>query len=110
EDVFAVGMAFRVKRHRADDLAAGPGHGQVLRGPAGAPRCRAAFLADGEESVRHGRVEVAGAGIPLLAWDIGDRLVNLNRDRVAHQSATSNIASISTATPPGRADTPTAVR
>src|SRR5579872_6730881 len=112
-------MALQVQRYDAGDPAVRAGDRDVLRRPAGACADRAAFLHRLQKNVGDGRVELAGAGIPFLGRDFGDRGMDADRDGFAgivHRldylgaQPSSNMPSTSTATPPGNDATPTAAR
>src|ERR1700758_1779860 len=89
----------------------------MLRRPAAARADRPAFLERIQKNVRYRRIDVAGAGIPLLGRDFGDPRMQPQRDclagvvhRVRSPQPISKVALTSTATPPGNELLPTAAR
>src|SRR5690625_2857565 len=91
EDIFALAVAFQVKRHGAGNPPLMHGD-QVMRRPAGPGRGRSAFLERGEEAMREKRIEGAaaiaglwrGAGIPVRSINLRDRIRDPDLD---HRSA-----------------------
>src|SRR6266513_2457708 len=71
ENIFAVAVRLRIKRHRADQLPVAPrGHETCL--PAGFPRSTARLVQGGEESMREERMAWRES-IPCVRIDGGQR-------------------------------------
>ena len=102
EDVFALAVALQIEGHAAEDAARVVVQGEVTRPPTLMRRGAARSLAGVEEVVADERVAGGGgAGVPGLATDGREAVMDLKRELRLWAHRTSTTASTSTAKPRG---------
>ena len=83
EDVFTIGMRLGIERHDPGDLPVRSRQRKMLRRPSRTGCRRAAFLHRIQKSMRNGRIDVAGAGVPRSGRYFGYRRMDSSGDSSA---------------------------